>query len=44
MTQTFNRSQLHYQDGDQLKCYFSNGGHIEFMIADFNLKIVEVSE
>lgn len=44
MTQTFNKSQLHYQEGDQLKCYFSNGGRMEFLLSDFHLKIVGVGE
>ena len=44
MTQSFNKSQIHYQDGDKLMCYFVNGGQINFMIANFNLQIVGLCE
>ena len=44
MTQSFNKSQLHYHDGDRLMCYLTNGGHIEFLLTDFQLKIVGISE
>lgn len=43
MTQSFNKAQLHYADGDQLMCYFINGGRVEFLIADFQLKIVGIT-
>ena len=43
MTQSFNKSQVHYTDGDQLVGYFINGGRLEFLVADFQLKIVVIS-
>ena len=44
MTQSFNKAQVHYVDGDQLMCYFANGGNIEFLIADFQLRIVGIKD
>lgn len=44
MTQSVNKAQIHYTDGDKLMCYFVNGGQRPFYITDFDLKIVGLDE
>ena len=44
MTQSINKAQVHYTDGDQLMCYFVNGGQKTFCVTDFDLKIVGIKE
>ena len=44
MTQSFNDSQLHFANGDQLMGSFANWGCKDFFIANFKLKVVGVDE
>ena len=44
MTQSLNKSQVHYADGDKLMCYFANGDQICFLISNFSLRLVGIHE
>ena len=44
MTQTVNKSQVHFEPGERLMCYFTNGGQHPFLVKDFTMKVIGIHE
>ena len=44
MTQTVNKSQVHFEPGERLMCYFTNGGEHPFLVKDFTMKVIGIYE